>query len=727
MGKTNTTIQVYNALYNYTPSWNVFMLIKASLRSTWLSELELWLSQQDYGDRYKNITFISYDAPNADRQFMEAIKTVDNSKKSLYIIDEAHNFIRNVYSNVSSGLGKRAQTIYDYIIQDKKENPDTRIIAISGTPAVNQPFELALLFNMLRPGIFPKSESEFNRIFVSSGAYQTLQPAAKNLFQRRIMGLVSYYIGATPDLYATQTTQYIDVKMSPYQEDVYNHFEAEEAKLALKSRLAGKTGSPTYKVYTRQSCNFVFPAISQNVNGELRPRPGKFRISEKEALKLSETSGIKSTDQSKLIHVDAYLEAMNLFITSFDKYLDEKNKEDIQKKHTIMDDVKIFLDKYKANYDDFMEKEKNKSELFKAMYNSSPKMIQILFRIMNSMGPVIVYSNYVLMEGLEIFKIYMKYFDFYNFMEEKELFNAYRKVKEKKVSKDPTFKQEYNDFHKKLEKKSKDGSVGFVEFHGLIKTMEDRKIGMDVYNMPENKHGEYIKVMLISPAGSEGLSLKNVRQVHIMEPYWNEVRITQMIGRGVRQCSHKDLPMEERHVDIFRYKVKRNNSDKQTTDQYIEDLARSKSGLIQSFLDAMKEVAVDCNLFSAHNMIRQQYKCFQFDEPSLFDENIGPAYKEDIADDMKMNNGLNSVNSTVERIKVMKIKAVMLMSHPSEPEKRYSKPSYYWYYKKSGVVYDFDLHYAVGKISNDENGIPTKLDKDVYIIDKVIPIPQITE
>ena len=60
--------------------------------------------------------------------------------------------------------------------------------------------------------------------------------------------------------------------------------------------------------------------------------------------------------------------------------------------------------------------------------------------------------------------------------------------------------------------------------------------------------------MLISPAGTEGLSLKNVRQVHIMEPYWNEVRITQMIGRGVRQCSHKDLPMEERHVDIYRYK-----------------------------------------------------------------------------------------------------------------------------------------------------------------------------
>ena len=344
-GKTNTTINIYNALYNFTPAWNVFILIKASLRGTWIDELAHWLSQTDYKDRYNNIVFISYDAPNADRQFLDAIKNVDNSKKSLYIIDEVHNFIRNVYSNVSTGNGKRAQVIYDYIIQDKKENPDTRIVLISGTPAVNVPYEIALLFNMLRPGIFPKSESEFNRIFVSTGAYQTLHPATKNMFQRRIMGLVSYYIGATPDLYATATTHHIDVKMSPYQQDVYNHYEMEEAKLALRSKFAGKGGSPTYKVYTRQACNFVFPAISQKVNGELRPRPSKFRLSEKEALKLSETTGVKSTDQSKLVNVDQYLEAMHLFINSFIEYLKEKDKHDIEKKHTIIDDVKIFLDK----------------------------------------------------------------------------------------------------------------------------------------------------------------------------------------------------------------------------------------------------------------------------------------------------------------------------------------------------------------------------------------------
>ena len=32
---------------------------------------------------------------------------------------------------------------------------------------------------------------------------------------------------------------------------------------------------------------------------------------------------------------------------------------------------------------------------------------------------------------------------------------------------------------------------------------------------------------MISSAGTEGLDLKNIRQIHIMEPYWNEIRIKQ--------------------------------------------------------------------------------------------------------------------------------------------------------------------------------------------------------
>ena len=132
---------------------------------------------------------------------------------------------------------------------------------------------------------------------------------------------------------------------------------------------------------------------------------------------------------------------------------------------------------------------------------------------------------------------------------------------------------------------------------------------------------------MISPAGAEGISLKNTREVHIMEPYWNEVRIEQMVGRAIRYCSHKDLPLEERKVDVFRYKMIRPKG-KQTTDEKMEDISRRKNNLLMSFIDAVKEAAVDCELFKAHNMMGAKYNCFQFNEEALFENPVGPAFQQ---------------------------------------------------------------------------------------------------
>ena len=107
------------------------------------------------------------------------------------------------------------------------------------------------------------------------------------------MGLVSYYIGSTPDKFAKEIYHFEDVVMSSYQADIYNYFEEIEAKLEARSRMAGNIGSTTYKSYTRQAANFVFPQIDQQINGESRPRPGKFRISEREAEKISEKRDVK--------------------------------------------------------------------------------------------------------------------------------------------------------------------------------------------------------------------------------------------------------------------------------------------------------------------------------------------------------------------------------------------------------------------------------------------------
>jgi superfamily II DNA or RNA helicase len=697
-GKTRTAINIYNVLYNSSPDWNVIVLLKATLKeSTWVKELERWLQKDEKEFRLENIHFVSYDAPNADKLFLETIKNVDAAKKSMYIIEECHNFIRNVYSNMSSKQGRRALTIYDHIIQDKKDNDGVRVIMISGSPAINIPFELGITFNLLRPGIFPKTESEFNKLYVSTDGYPSINPSKKNNFQRRILGLVSYYIGSTPEYFAQKRINYVDVPMSDYQQDIYTYYEEVEKAIARKMR---SSSGGNYKSYTRQSCNFVFPSMKQGMNGETRPRPRDFKIKESEIQAVSKGK-VTDDKKKKYYKVDEYLVRVDEFVDALDKFFNSKYQEDLENGHTLNDDIdelKEINDKYTiTDYITYMnDKSKVKSGLLTELHSSSAKMTFLILTIIISPGPTQVYSNYVVMEGLQIFKIYLKYFGFTSFFSKEKGNDGFR----------------------------------YSEYHGGIDPKERFRV-LESFNRSENKFGAISKIIMISPAGAEGISLSNIRQVHIMEPFWHEVRITQMIGRAIRQCSHRLLPMKDRFVEVYRYKSIRagDGMQKWTTDQYIESLARSKEGLIQSFLDAIKEAAVDCELNKNHNSMVSNYRCFQFEEKSMFDNRIGPAYIEDIYDDQKLDNGLNDPNSVVKRVKAIAISAVKQMVEDPENvdkgESAYSEPEKYWYNPDSLTVYDYELKYPIGKVGTDDDDLPLKLDKDTFIITQVVPIPMV--
>ena len=58
-GKTVSAINIYNVLFNYSPKWNVFLLIPASLRDDpWLKDLKEWLTVKDREIMFKNIQFV---------------------------------------------------------------------------------------------------------------------------------------------------------------------------------------------------------------------------------------------------------------------------------------------------------------------------------------------------------------------------------------------------------------------------------------------------------------------------------------------------------------------------------------------------------------------------------------------------------------------------------------------------------------------------------------------
>ena len=174
-----------------------------------------------------------------------------------------------------------------------------------------------------------------------------------------------------------------------------------------------------------------------------------------------------------------------------------------------------------------------------------------------------------------------------------------------------------------------------------------KKLRMELEKIfPNNLFGTVIKVIMITASGAEGISLKNVRYVHITEPYWHPVRIEQVIGRARRICSHKNLPVQYQTVKVFLYimqfteKQLTDNTanelvaqDKSkllyekisedgtihrqhlifTSDQALYEISTIKEGINKEILHNIKEASIDCTV---HKKVggKEDLKCFTFNQ-----------------------------------------------------------------------------------------------------------------
>ena len=112
----------------------------------------------------------------------------------------------------------------------------------------------------------------------------------------------------------------------------------------------------------------------------------------------------------------------------------------------------------------------------------------------------------------------------------------------------------------------------------------------------DNMDGSKVKVIIISKAGSEGLDFKVIRQIHILEPWFNMNRIEQIIGRGVRNLSHCALPFKKRNVEIYLHSTFIEGTEEEAADLYLYRLAEKKATQIGKVTRLLKESAVDCIL-----------------------------------------------------------------------------------------------------------------------------------
>tara|TARA_Y100000389_G_scaffold183513_1_gene201067 strand:+ start:13003 stop:15075 length:2073 start_codon:yes stop_codon:yes gene_type:complete len=217
--------------------------------------------------------------------------------------------------------------------------------------------------------------------------------------------------------------------------------------------------------------------------------------------------------------------------------------------------------------------------------------------IMKSEGPVFLFSNFVNSSGTNTFiDILQNEFGFQQYIDNES--NSSSKVSStKKNIKFAVYKAGQHENNCKI-----------------LKT----------FNSNENKDGELIKIIIGSPTMKEGCSLLRTREVHILEPSWNESRTRQIIGRVVRYCSHIDLPTSCQTVKVFHYlAVSPNDTTKaikinvnkpqpffkeNTVDMYMRKLSMYKDKVNSHYLDLMKKVAIDCDDFKKYNQ-PPEYTC----------------------------------------------------------------------------------------------------------------------
>jgi hypothetical protein len=220
-----------------------------------------------------------------------------------------------------------------------------------------------------------------------------------------------------------------------------------------------------------------------------------------------------------------------------------------------------------------------------------------------------------------------------------------------------------------------------------------------------NFMGEIVKVLMITASGAEGISLRNVRYVHIMEPYWQPVRIEQVIGRARRICSHNDLKDEKlRSVYVMMYimrftpeqmaddasmelrlnDVSKLNAQKPlTTDQALFEISTIKEEINSQLLMAIKEASIDCAIHRDKNS-KEKLKCFTFGSVMSNKFSYPPSVDNEESD-----------TSAARNVKQTTLKLVEITASVA------GKPVKYAYDKSTKLVYDHSSYIVSQEVGGD--------------------------
>jgi superfamily II DNA or RNA helicase len=545
----------------------------------------------------------------------------------------------------------------------------------------------------------PDSLDAFRSYFINS---ETGQVKNINMFQRRILGLTSYFRSAQEQLMPKYDKdmdfRVIEVPMSDHQFAAYEKARSAERKLEKKSRSkkkpSGAAGAgngediyedavSTYRIFSRLFCNFVFPTEIK------RPLP-----KEDEDVEAAIREGANEEDVDA-IKADERVENPNGEHTTDE--VDELAQEITKKVDTTYDKRIISsLTSLKSGMMKFLTKPPQ-GEL--NIY--SPKFLAMLENIQepHHQGLNLVYSQFRTLEGIGIFSLVLEANGFARF----------------KIGKNSS-----GNWVCDISEENK-GKPMFALYTGT-ESDEEREIIRNVFNSAwdyipvsikeqlapisqNNFMGEIIKVLMITASGAEGISLRNVRYVHIMEPYWHPVRIEQVIGRARRICSHNDLKDEKlRTVHVMLYVMsftpkqmsedsslelrlndvsKRDSKKPITTDQSLFEISTIKEEINRQLLMAVKESSIDCSI---HRNVasKEKLKCFTFGVVSSNKFSYSPSIDNEESD-----------VSMAQNTKETELKLVKITLTIGGVKGDYA------FDKKTSIVYDYNSYLAAREMGGE--------------------------
>jgi len=665
----------------------------------------------------QRFTFINYNgisSANVDKILPpDTPRMFDNS---VVIIDEAHNLIGAVLQE-----REIKKKLYDMIYNAK----DCKVVCLSGTPVVNRPNEIAYLMNLLRGPIERVSIPVKSAISWDEGMMTSFFRKQKdidtieyNSVKRTIM------LTRNPPHFETVYSEKNERIAVKYNKDLDQEPNIKKWVMKWKNEFESEFGGTE------------LPDEEKLVVEMLECLPTKFEdfmntfvdgLKVKNALMFQKriqglVSYFKGADERlipKRIGEDETLVKIPMSDQQFTQYLEVRwieiqsdskrgktsananesygsyrmtsrllcnyavpsefrpTKEERQDENA-KDFKPEILEKLRADPKRFLSEE--------GLAIFSPKMLQMLRDIKKNIGEdgkyrnQFIYSQYRTLEGLGIFGAVL----------EANGFQEYKLVKKQGIwEEDPSMKP---------------GVPAYASFLGG--EGEERELFRQIFNesysdtFPENLKAAIkerrLCVFMASSAGAEGITLANVRNVYIMEAYWNPARIDQVIGRAIRICSHARLPMDERNVEVKMYLsvftpeqittgegpnivpirrndmvLKRYEGDEprdafMSSDEFLYEVAYEKSRIIKNIALLLKQAAIDCEVHrKLHSKEKPVIQCMRFDSTATSEDlAFKPAYTSDEKDTLYLRN----IVRKARKLQRVRIKNMLIILDPDTNE-----------------------------------------------------------